>query len=60
MDRTRKRNKNVDLWLELDAAIDKHLYVEFRHVKGHSDVEYNEIVDKLAGEARIAWQNRAV
>jgi ribonuclease HI len=55
MDRTRKRNLNVDLWLELDEEIDKHLYVEFRHVKGHAGDYFNEKVDKLAGEARLAY-----
>jgi ribonuclease HI len=54
MDRTRKRNKNVDLWDELDMIIDKHLYVEFRHVKGHNGDVFNEMCDKLAGEARLA------
>lgn len=56
MDRTRKRKVNVDLWIELDTAIDKHLYVEFRHVKGHAGNEYNEVVDTLAGEARLAYK----
>lgn len=55
MDRTRKRNKNVDLWDELDKIIDKHLYVEFRHVKGHDGDVFNEMVDELAGEARKAY-----
>jgi ribonuclease HI len=56
MDRTRKRNKNVDLWDELDMIIDNHLYVEFRHVKGHNGDVFNEMCDKLAGEARVAHQ----
>jgi ribonuclease HI len=59
MDRNRKRNLNRDLWRALDDAVDRHLYVEFRHVKGHTGHEFNEQVDKLAGEARIAWQSRA-
>lgn len=54
MDRTRKRKINVDLWDELDKIIDRHLYVEFRHVKGHNGDVFNEMVDKLAGEARVA------
>lgn len=53
MDRSRKRRCNQDLWPELDAAVDKHLYVEFAHVKGHSGHVYNDRVDKLAGEARL-------
>lgn len=59
MDRKRKRKANVDLWIELDDAVDKHRYVEFRHVKGHTGHEYNEIVDTLAGEARLAHQSKA-
>lgn len=55
MDRNRKRNNNRDLWWDLDEAIDKHKYVEFRHVKGHSGHEYNEAVDKLASQARHAF-----
>lgn len=44
--------KNQDLWQRLDAAVARHLEVEWRHVKGHSKIECNERVDKLAGEAR--------
>lgn len=57
MDRTRKRNCNPDLWAQLDAAVDLHLYVEFAHVKGHSNHHWNEKVDKLAGEARVKSVN---
>ena len=60
MDRRRRRKVNVDLWDDLDDAIDRHLYVEFRHIKGHTGHHYNEEVDKLAGEARLAWASRAV
>lgn len=56
MDRTRGRKHNTDLWPLLDAAIDTHLYVEFAHVKGHSNHVYNDRVDKLAGEARMAFK----
>jgi ribonuclease HI len=58
MDRTRNRNVNLDLWDALDKVIDQHLYVEFRHVKGHAGNTYNEEVDRLAGKARIAWRDR--
>lgn len=51
-DRTRKRNKNKQYWRALDKAIEFHTYVEFQHVKGHNDHLYNEMADKLAGEAR--------
>lgn len=52
MDRSRKRRKNVDLWNLIDQAVDQHEYVEFCWVKGHTDSHYNDIVDRLAGEAR--------
>jgi ribonuclease HI len=52
MDRNRNRNKNADLWTRLDGAVDLHSYVEFVHVRGHSNHPYNERVDKMAGLAR--------
>jgi ribonuclease HI len=52
MDRQRGRKANLDLWEAMDKVIDKHKYVEFRHVRGHAGDEYNELVDKLAGYAR--------
>jgi len=39
--------KNIDLWQKLDALTDFH-NVKFFKVKGHADVEYNNICDKLA------------
>ncbi len=39
--------KNIDLWQKLDALTDFH-NVKFLKVKGHADVEYNNICDKLA------------
>lgn len=52
MDPTRKRNVNVDMWKRLDKAIAGHDVVEFEHVKGHNNNLYNEMADRLAGEAR--------
>ncbi len=52
MDRRRGRSANLDLWKAMDKIIDKHKYVEFRHVRGHAGDEYNELVDSLAGDAR--------
>jgi ribonuclease HI len=52
MDKTRNRRKNVDLWLQIDRAVAQHEYVEFEWVKGHHESHYNDLVDKLAGEAR--------
>lgn len=46
----RKPVKNQDLWMRLDAAIERH-EIEWHWVKGHSGVEGNEIADDLANEA---------
>ncbi len=51
-DRNRIRKKNRDLWTRLDSISDAHKFVEWLHIRGHSGHEYNELVDKLAGEAR--------
>lgn len=52
MNRSRKRNKNQDLWECLDLLMDSHLGVRFEHVKGHNGDYHNEIVDEYAGELR--------
>ena len=46
----KKPVKNVDLWMRLDSACQRH-DIEWRWVKGHSGNKYNEIVDDLAREA---------
>jgi len=46
----RKPVKNQDLWIALDAAIERH-DIEWHWVKGHSGIEGNEIADSLANEA---------
>lgn len=43
--------KNKELWIELDIEVAKHK-VTFHWVKGHSNNYYNEIVDKLAKDAK--------
>ena len=50
-DPSRARNKNRDYWSELDEAIALHDYVEFEHVMGHSGHTYNEMAEKLYGQA---------
>ena len=42
-----KRNKNQDLWNELDILVSKH-NVKFTWVKGHSSNQYNNECDKMA------------
>lgn len=43
-----KRNKNIDLFDELDQIYNKFKSILFMHVKGHSGDKYNELCDKLA------------
>lgn len=43
-----KRNKNVELFSELDDVFLKFKNVIFKHIKGHSGDKYNELCDKLA------------
>ena len=49
MERTsdKKPVKNVDLWMELDAATQCH-DIQWRWVKGHAGHEGNEKADQLA------------
>jgi ribonuclease HI len=42
---------NRELWLELIAEKERHHHVKFTKVKGHSGVELNDRVDRLAVEA---------
>ena len=39
--------KNKELWMQLDDLINKH-NVNWKWVKGHSGLEYNEKADELA------------
>lgn len=43
--------KNVDLWERLMEAIQRHISVNWRWVKGHAGNQYNERVDMLARAA---------
>lgn len=45
--------KNDDLWKALDAAAARHS-IRWHWVKGHSGIEKNERVDRLANEAIAA------
>jgi ribonuclease HI len=51
-DKTRKRNKNTDYWKGAEQYIGNWRSVTFEHVKGHNGSKYNELADKMAGEAR--------
>jgi ribonuclease HI len=43
------RIKNKDLWLQMQGAVDRHMSVIFKHVRGHQGEHYNEMADELAG-----------
>ncbi|CCV64128.1 Ribonuclease H [Alteracholeplasma palmae J233] len=45
-----KKNKNHDLWEELEEQINRFSNIEFIKVKGHDTNEYNNLVDQLAVE----------
>ncbi len=51
----KKPVKNVDLWLALEAQIERH-DIEWHWVKGHAGVPGNERADELANEAIDAIQ----
>ncbi len=50
-----KRNKNLDLFSELDSLVDAR--VVFEHVRGHSGNAGNERVDSLAVAATLALRS---
>jgi len=50
IDKHFKGIKNQDLWLKIWKYICK-LNVRFEWIRGHSDITYNELADKLASEA---------
>lgn len=54
MDPSRARNKNNDLWDQLDSIAGLFPYVKFEHTPGHAGNHWNEIVDKAAVAARKA------
>ena len=45
-----KRNKNIDLWNELDTQLARFKDVLFVKVKGHGNDVINNLVDRLAVE----------
>lgn len=44
--------KNQDLWMRLEEAVALHDHVEWRHVRGHVGIKYNELADELAVQAK--------
>lgn len=51
--RSRARKVNHQFWENLDKAVALHQHIEWQHIKGHSGSQYNDLADKLAGEARL-------
>lgn len=47
----KKEVKNIDLWMELDAIVNKFSAIKWKWVKGHSNDKYNDLADKLATDA---------
>ena len=45
-----KRNKNADLWEQLDALCESHI-MDYEWVKGHASNKHNNACDKLAVKA---------
>lgn len=48
----RKRNVNHDLWDCIEEYAAKHEHVQWRHIRGHVGVKYNELADQLAVKER--------
>lgn len=48
-----KRKKNLELWKEFDK-ISTGKKIKFIWIKAHNGNKYNELVDKLANEARLS------
>jgi len=51
-----KRKKNIDIWEEIDKALDKiQTKIEWNWVKGHADNEINNRVDEIAVEEAMKF-----
>ena len=47
------RNKNTDLWWQLDDLVKDAKKIRYHWVKGHDGNEYNEICDQLATDGQM-------
>lgn len=48
----RARRVNQDLWEKIDTELARHRHIQFRHIRGHAGVKYNELADELAVQAK--------
>ena len=46
----KKPVKNQDLWVKLDSLASSIPSLEWKWVKGHAGIKYNEMCDTLAGQ----------
>ncbi|MDB5280839.1 MAG: ribonuclease [Ferruginibacter sp.] len=55
----RARNANADIWARIETSAQLHDHVQWRHVRGHVGVKWNELADTLAVKARkeARWQS---
>lgn len=51
-DPTRARKVNQDYWELIESVAKAHDHVQWRHVRGHIGVKWNELADELAVKAR--------
>lgn len=49
----KKRVLNLDLWMKIDLLREHRMSVKLVKVKGHDNVEGNELADRLATEAAL-------
>lgn len=55
-DKSRKRNKNIDLWNLIEMNAKRHSCVTLNHIRGHKGNVFNEHVDQMAKKARKEGQ----
>ncbi len=52
-----RNNANIDLWQRLSQVIDRHIGVEFEHVKSHAGHPLNNLVHQRARQAGKVYRN---
>lgn len=54
-----RRKRNRDLWSKYDRAAARHTDVQWHHVRGHRGHAWNELADRLAGNAARSPEPKA-